>query len=108
MMQSPELQHYKSQRLATYARLDSTRVSIDDWLVAHENCEPPAADIANLAGLLSFRRILLTSLDVLDEQFLDYLLRLKARQAAVSAPAPDNTENTKAVGKRPARKAVRR
>ena len=74
-----EFQAFIDGRSRLNEQLDRLRADIDRWLDQNgDDAEPSIASIAKLAGLLETRRNLLKELADLDDNFLKYLLTLRA------------------------------
>lgn len=74
-----EFQTFTEGRNRLNEQLDRLRADVDRWLdESGEDDEPSIAGIAKLAGLLETRRNLLNELAQLDDNFLKYLLQLRA------------------------------
>jgi hypothetical protein len=74
-----EFQAFIDGRNRLNEQLDRLRADVDRWLDQNDDDnEPSIGDIAKLAGLLETRRNLLTELAQLDDNFVKFLLQLRA------------------------------
>ena len=74
-----EFQAFIDGRNRLNEQLDRLRADIDRWLAQNgDEDERSIAGIAKLAGLLETRRNLLHELAALDDNFVKYLLQLRA------------------------------
>ena len=58
-------------------RLEETGQELDAWIAEWGENDPPAAQLAHLAGLLHIRSGLFTELKAVDDELLDHLLELR-------------------------------
>jgi hypothetical protein len=58
-------------------RLEETGQDLDAWIAEWGDNDPPAAQLAHLAGLLQIRSGLFTEIKAVDEELLDHLLELR-------------------------------
>jgi hypothetical protein len=74
-----EFQTFIDGRNRLNEQLDRLRADVDHWLAQNNDDEDPSiGGIAKLAGLLETRRNLLNELAQLDDNFVKYLLQLRA------------------------------
>jgi hypothetical protein len=79
-----EFQAFIDGRNRLNEQLDRLKHDIDRWLSGNavniDEGDPAMTDIAKLAGILETRKELLTELAKLDDNFIKYLLHLRATQ----------------------------
>jgi len=77
---SREYGQFVERRRNLNEQIETTGLAVDDWIATHEARAPSLGELAELEGLLSQRRDLLSQLASLDDAFMDHLVSLRARQ----------------------------